>query len=425
MELSGTRTQDQVGPRLTATMPKKKTYNFGHPKNKKKQKNKPTPPGEGAKEEKTEDHGEGCSSSDTASGHERSSAEVEKPVAAGESLGDRNVQPTMFKQVEIPGKGQGLVATAHLPVGTIVFQESPLISAEAIDGLFPHDVKEIVSKFRRLTDEQKNQVLSLHDPGPTSLQGKNLPNACLPDETEEKAVRIFVANCINLCGHQEMNITKSGLYMTISRVNHSCAPNVVWSWIEEDESRSVKEVRVCRKINEGEEILASYIPSHEIFPSKDDRHTMLRNWNFTCNCEVCSLTGDELIENEKAREKISYLHKAVVVEANFGSMDQAYEAAKEKLKIMSSIEKEMILQLPTALMECCEMAAHCNLTSSSDEDEDEDAVPSSSTAELMGKAKDMSKLFGDCFVYNYQKKTERISMIRLYGDGGDGDCRLS
>ena len=63
MELSGTRTQDQVGPRLTATMPKKKTYNFGHPKNKKKQKNKPTPPGEGAKEEKTEDHGEGGTAS--------------------------------------------------------------------------------------------------------------------------------------------------------------------------------------------------------------------------------------------------------------------------------------------------------------------------------------------------------------------------
>ena len=36
----------------------------------------------------------------------------------------------MFKQVEIPGKGQGLVATAELPAGTIIIQESPLIIVE-------------------------------------------------------------------------------------------------------------------------------------------------------------------------------------------------------------------------------------------------------------------------------------------------------
>ena len=88
--------------------------NFGHPENKKKEnKNKPTV--EGAKkdeEEKTEvsdkeDHDEGSSASDTASGH----AKVENPVAvAGGSSGDRNVEPAKFKQVEIPGKGQGPVA---------------------------------------------------------------------------------------------------------------------------------------------------------------------------------------------------------------------------------------------------------------------------------------------------------------------------
>ena len=304
----------------------------------------------------------------------------------------------MFRQVEIPGKGQGLVATSRLPVGTTIIEESPLITVE--DDLNPYSVEEIVTKFRLLTDEQKNQVLSLHDPGPTSFQGRNMP-VTVADGTEEKVVRIFCANSITLCGHPEMNVNKSGLYKTISRMNHSCAPNVVWSWLQKDKSRSVKQVRVCSKIREGEEILASYLYGNsDKFPSKGERRMRLkRTWNFICNCEVCSLTGDKLIENEKARKSIGDLHDAVPTKVGSGLVEPALKDAKEKLKIMKSMKREMIIELPSALMECCELAAHCK-------------IPSSSAAELMKKAKDMSELHGDCFVYNYNKKEKTIERIR-------------
>ena len=141
-----------------------------------------------------------------------------------------------FKQVEIPGKGQGLVAAARLPVGTIVVQESPLITAN--DGLSRH--RDVVAKFRRLDDEQKNQVLSLHDPSCTSAQGMRSASRL---ENEDKAVRVFEENCLGLC-HREGDLKMSGLYATISRINHSCAPNVVWSWIRRDKSKVAKQVRV-------------------------------------------------------------------------------------------------------------------------------------------------------------------------------------
>ena len=248
-------------------------------------------------------------------------------------------------------------------------------------------------------------MLSLHDPGPNSDVGMSLALQYLllqhstfkmVDETEKKAVRIFEANAMqvrNIRGGEN----RAGLYNTMSRVNHSCTPNVVWTWIQED--INVTQMRVCRKIKEGEEILADYCLHIYSFPSKDERQKMLKNWNFTCNCEVCSLTGDKLIENEKARKEIRDLYQAVRANARSGSLGKALEAANKKLKIMKTIKKEMIVKLPVALLACCWAAAHCKL-------------PSSRTAELMKKAKDMSELFGYSFVYTYMRYEEDIQRIR-------------
>ena len=302
----------------------------------------------------------------------------------------------MFKQVEIPGKGQGLVATAKLPVGTTVIEESPILIAEKNeDVLFPFNMQQVINNFRRLTDKQKNQVLSLNDPGPNSPLGKKLPSV-LAHGTDPKVLRIFAGNCILLCAHPEMNVNKSGLYMTISRINHSCAPNVVWSWLLKDKSRSVKQLRVIREIKEGEEILASYLVDGNRFPSRGERQMKLRaTWNFTCNCEVCSLTGEELKKNEDGRRKIQELHDAIPIKASIDQNELALKDAKEKLKVLKSMKKEMILYILAALMECCELAAHCKL-------------PSSSYAELMKKAKEMSELNGDVAVYFYNAKEKKI-----------------
>ena len=46
----------------------------------------------------------------------------------------------------------------------------------------------------------------------------------------------------------------SGLYPKIARINHSCAPNSIWTWVASDRSRRKKEVRACRHIRKGEEV---------------------------------------------------------------------------------------------------------------------------------------------------------------------------
>ena len=403
-------------------MPPKKNYKFEPPKSKKtKTKNKPPPPPPAEEpkkdeEEKTEGRVTGTvpKKKTHGQGKHKKATEVENLVtAAGElSLGEPAKSAAKFKQVEIPGRGQGLVATARLPVGTIVIEESPLVTAKdnGLSSFCPYDVKEIVAGFKRLTDEQKNEVLSLHDPGPNSVHGKLLQFSN-GNESEKKVARIFAANCIALNGHQEMdNFNMSGLYKTISRINHSCAPNVVWCWIKGDKSKSVKQVRVCREIQEGEEILATYIEPIKTFPSREERQQNLKSWNFTCDCEVCALTGDELLKNERARERMRFLHTAAR-QAHLCSIEMAYNMAKEKVALNESMKKEMIVNLPFALMECYELAVYCKLPNS---------------RLYMKKAKAMFELFGDQFVHGYtqwMKSVERNKRLPLAG-GGDDDCRI-
>ena len=139
-----------------------------------------------------------------------------------------------YKLVQIPGKGQGLVASRKLYPGTIICTEKPLIMVNTVCA-----VNEIYPVFKSLHEDKKTALMSLFDPGDVLNSKYRL---LTQDETERKVLRIFEANSISLCGHQEMNINKSGLYQTISKINHSCSPNVIWTWVKEDSSKSIKQV---------------------------------------------------------------------------------------------------------------------------------------------------------------------------------------
>ena len=109
----------------------------------------------------------------------------------------------------------------------------------------------------------------------------------------------------------------AGLYPNIARINHSCAPNVVWSWTNGNKQR--KEVRAlteydkslfdCRiiikylsSVNPGEELCTNYIDDyHTNYNTRDVRRKVLSGWHFTCMCSVCSLSEDKLQDNNDIR----------------------------------------------------------------------------------------------------------------------------
>ena len=203
---------------------------------------------------------------------------------------------------------------------------------------------------------------------------------------------IFKTNRLKVCNHPELGSDQTALYKDISRINHSCAPNCVWSWKKENLAR--QEVRACREINKGEEILASYINDVETM-SQEDRVKKLENWGFACNCQVCSKTGKELESNDKVRLQIKKFHNEMLKYEMMGNVKEALQSGKKKLAQMEIIKSETALGKPGALIECFKLSV---------------GMLSFKEAEMYRKeAMELSKKLGDNYMYSYQKETNFLS----------------
>ena len=179
--------------------------------------------------------------------------------------GDQAVEDASYKVVEVEGKGRGLVAAKTLNVGELVVSEKMFLKMAAGSE---HDV----SSFARLNKETKKKLMKLSCP-------------TKPQESEGSVHEIlqmkFLTNCIPLdSDNQDQRPAESAVFETISMINHSCAPNVAWFTEEMDKTR--REVRVCRHIKEGEEILASYIGLSEFPLRQERRDSLMTTWAFVC-----------------------------------------------------------------------------------------------------------------------------------------------
>ena len=54
------------------------------------------------------------------------------------------------------------------------------------------------------------------------------------------------------------------------------------AWFTEEKDKTRREVRVCRQIKEGEEILASYIRLSEFPLRQERRDSLMTTWAFVC-----------------------------------------------------------------------------------------------------------------------------------------------
>ena len=78
---------------------------------------------------------------------------------------------------------------------------------------------------------------------------------------------------------------------------------------------------------------------------REERQERLRGWGFTCCCDVCSLAGEELRNNEQLRENLSILKgKLKVCETdirNIGSLVEQERLEREILQLLRSLKSQL------------------------------------------------------------------------------------
>jgi hypothetical protein len=81
--------------------------------------------------------------------------------------------------------------------------------------------------------------------------------------------------------HGNWLLLSTGLFATMSRVDHHCMGNADHKYLE---NRDVKILVASRNIQEGEEITISYVYGEG---SEERKWRLQADNNFTCSCTVC------------------------------------------------------------------------------------------------------------------------------------------
>ena len=255
-----------------------------------------------------------------------------------------------FKQ--IPGKGVGVVASRDFSPGEVILSDEVMLYCVR-DNNSPsvntNQARHLYQQYNRLSPQNKYRVSKLF---------------CLGDKS-----------ILNIFSTNSFTITKKycGLYVNISRINHSCDPNACYN----NNGCTEKQVTAMRKIQVGEEITISYISSN--WDIRQIRHEELSSWQFQCHCSVCCLKDRVFVENEDIRLKIKDMSETIAkfviqldksLQMVFVDMDQDEDTkrnlnssivlklkdticlAEQRICLLSKLGHQLLLVKFTAHLDC-------------------------------------------------------------------------
>ncbi|KAG6173426.1 hypothetical protein E4U44_003935 [Claviceps purpurea] len=232
--------------------------------------------------------------------------EVEAPVSTSSALHEE----PLYEIKELPGNRKGLVALSHIPKGTRLVDEEPLIT---LTGEFGDD--EIVKQLRKLPKEKTIQFL-------------HLPNRF----PRESSVFSGIVKTNVLPGGEEGADNSIGLvYHTISHINNGCRPNCQRNY---NNKKRHEYIHAIRDIAAGEEIVLS----DKSESTYAERHSYLKKkFGSDCTCALCSLPVADRRASDRRRERMQELDAQIgtplLIKSNPGN---SLELCHQYLKLLDA-----------------------------------------------------------------------------------------
>ena len=170
-----------------------------------------------------------------------------------------------------------------------------------------------------------------------------------------RVVSVYYSNCYNCEGFKADRQGGSCIGAISSRINHSCIPNVLFSYHE-----ATNEMRfyALKDIPRGKEVCSNYDKSvFEIAAKRKRKQQMF--YGFVCKCEACEPKSEFWAKSDERRKAMSEAVRAVQgCEKRFSAVDAEQtrlgkaEATSEAIAALARLEglllKEGLVGIPLA-----------------------------------------------------------------------------
>lgn len=214
-------------------------------------------------------------------------------------------------QISPKHKGYGLFANRRIKKGELVMKEHPLFLIPAAW------YEKTESEFSALMQEHVFPTMSEDE----FMEFLRLADAFPDDQSRPILNRLVYSNVFDLDD-------QIGMFLKISRINHSCKPSILYSYIN-----GLMLLYAARDIEVNEELHLSYVDT--LISKAERQQHLLNDYGFVCDCELCSanLTDDAQKKHDENRLKLNEIYL-------FNSSDQPPEENIKHLEHLLELTKE-------------------------------------------------------------------------------------
>ncbi|OLP90394.1 SET domain-containing protein 5 [Symbiodinium microadriaticum] len=244
-------------------------------------------------------------------------------------------------------KGLGVVATAPLARGELLLEEAPLLvfqhqSFEVIFG----DLQDVLFDDRTfdLWETSLKETVNSQCGSENTAKFWELADTCSAPGVKT-ALGIARTNALGL------DEDSAGLFLFLSRFNHSCEPNVHHSW---QEDRGMKVLRASCSIAANEELCISYLSLLALCaPTRERLGEISDRFGFDCACRACSAGARRMRDSDWRRERLSQLCAALSKEEHrdhgVGRADEIRLHLRKRIPLFFEVDDEGRQELESSL----------------------------------------------------------------------------
>lgn len=235
----------------------------------------------------------------------------------------------LFEVQDRPGRGACLIAKRKIAIGMRILAEHPLISLAKAE----EDDQDIIKREYYLLDKRtRRQYQDLFDAEKSRMKFY---------------ASIYYSNCYNCDGYRSNGGSCIGLYA--SRINHSCIPNVQFSF---DEENNLMLFHATKAIAAGKEILSNY--DQTIFETSKKRQRLQNlHYGFLCTCEACEPKTEFWAKSDERRLEMIQARKDIrEAERRYDHAlkSTTEDSNSEAVNADSSIPRESLITLTNLLI---------------------------------------------------------------------------